>query len=151
MYRIFVFIILAVLLNSCSQKNPYDTTLVEGTVRLDGIPTKGISVNFTPIGNNGNSAGGLTDTSGKYQLTTGGAPIGSGAVPGEYNVTFSKIEQEGADLNYEEYQKRFGNRPPKTTYIVPKKYGNSTTSGIAPVKIEKGKKNIFDFDLKTKE
>jgi hypothetical protein len=152
MHRIFVFIILAVLLNGCTQqKNPYDTTLVEGTVRLDGVLTEGISINFTPIGNNGHSAGGLTDTSGKYQLTTGGASVGSGAIPDEYHVTFSKIEIEGSNLNYEEYQKQIGNRKPKTTYIVPEKYKNPTTSGIMTVKVEKGKKNVFDFDLKTKE
>jgi hypothetical protein len=151
MRKIFTLIVLAIFLTGCTQKNPYDTTLVEGTVQLDGIPTAGISVNFTPIGSNGNSAGGLTDSSGKYKLTTGGAPVGSGAIAGEYNITFSKIEMEGSDLNYEEYQKQIGDRPPKTTYIVPEKYGNTTASGIAPVNVEKGKKNVFDFDLKTKE
>jgi hypothetical protein len=145
-----VMTILLIFLTGCAQKNPYDTTLVEGTVRLGGVPTAGISVNFTPIGNNGNSAGGLTDSSGKYQLTTGGAPVGSGAIADDYNVTFSKIEIEGSHLNFEEYQKQIGNRPPKTTYIVPEKYGNSAASGIAPVHVEKGKKNVFDFDLKTK-
>jgi hypothetical protein len=143
--------VLAILLTGCAPKNPYGTTLVEGTVKLDGVPTEGINVNFTPVDNNGNSAGGLTGSSGKYKLTTGGASVGSGAIAGEYHVTFSKTEIEGSNLNYEEYQKQIGNRPPKTTYIVPQKYGNSTTSGISPVKVEESKKNVFDFDLKTKE
>ncbi|MDR2170757.1 MAG: hypothetical protein LBP59_11495, partial [Planctomycetaceae bacterium] len=108
------------------------------------------SVVFLPPGD-GNPAGGLTDDSGKYKLTTGGAPVGSGAIPNEYNVTFSKIEIEGSNLNFDEYQKQIGDRPPKTTYIVPEKYGNVATSGIKPVKVEKGKKNVFDFNLSTKE
>jgi hypothetical protein len=150
MNNYFGFIILLILFVGCAQQNPYDTTSVEGTVTLDGVPTAGVSVTFSPIGN-GNSAGGLTNSSGKYKLTTGGAPVGSGAIPDEYHVTFSKIEIEGSNLNFEEYQKQIGNRQPKTTYIVPKKYGNSATSGISPVKVEKSKKNVFDFDLKTKE
>ncbi|MDR0609812.1 MAG: hypothetical protein LBG58_06860 [Planctomycetaceae bacterium] len=148
MKQILAAIIFVMLLSGCAQKNPYGTTHVEGTVRIDGVPTEGISVTFAPVGNNGNSAGGLTDSSGKYQLTTGGAPVGSGAIAGEYYVTFSKIEIEGSNLNHEEYRKQIGNRPPKKTYLVPQKYENSTTSGISPVKIEKGKKNVFDFDLK---
>jgi hypothetical protein len=145
--KLFVFLILFV---GCAKTNPYDTVLVEGTVRLDGVPATEVNINFTPISNNGNSAGGLTNSSGKYQLTTGSAPVGSGAIPDEYNVTFSKIEIEGSNLTFEEYQKQFGNRSPKTIDIVPKKYGNSSTSGVSPVKVEKGKKNIFDFDLSTK-
>ncbi|MDR2704447.1 MAG: hypothetical protein LBC02_01590 [Planctomycetaceae bacterium] len=149
MNNYFGLIILVILFVGCAQQNPYDTTFVEGTVQLDGVPTEGINVNFTPIGN-GNSAGGLTNSSGKYKLTTGGAPVGSGAIAGEYHVTFSKMEIEGSNLTFEEYQKQIGSRPPKTTYIVPKKYDNFADSGIAPVTIEKGKKNIFDFDLSTK-
>ncbi|MDR1053432.1 MAG: hypothetical protein LBL39_04590, partial [Planctomycetaceae bacterium] len=150
MNKYFSLIFLSLIFIGCGQKNPYDTVLVEGIVQLDGVPTAGINVNFTPIGNNGNSAGGLTDSSGKYKLTTGGASVGSGVIAGEYNVTFSKIEIEGSNLNYEEHQKQFANRQPKTTYIVPEKYENHLQSGISPVKIEKGKKNVFDFDLSTK-
>jgi hypothetical protein len=149
MRKIFTLMVLAILFVGCAKTNPYDTTFVEGTVQLDGVPTEGINVNFTPIGN-GNSAGGLTNSLGKYKLTTGSAPVGSGAIAGEYNITFSKIEIEGSNLTFEEYQKQIGNRKPKTTYIVPKKYDNPAESGIAPVKIEKSKKNVFDFDLSTK-
>jgi hypothetical protein len=149
MARFLAIILFVVLLSGCGQKNPYDTVSVEGTVKLDGVPTAGISVTFAPI-SNGNPAGGLTNTSGKYKLTTGGAPVGSGAISGDYNVTFSKFEIEGSNLNLEEYRKQFGDHRPKTTYIVPEKYDNSVTSGLAPVKVEKGKKNVFDFDLSTK-
>ncbi|MDR2755303.1 MAG: carboxypeptidase-like regulatory domain-containing protein [Planctomycetaceae bacterium] len=149
MNKYFGLIVLLILFVGCTKTNPYDTTFVEGTVQLDGVPVEGVNVNFTPIGN-GNSAGGLTDSSGKFRLTTGSAPVGSGAIAGEYNVTFSKIEIEGSNLTFEESQKQFGSRPPKTIYIVPKKYDNAANSGIAPVTIEKGKKNVFNFDLSTK-
>jgi hypothetical protein len=146
MNNYFGLIILLILFIGCTKTNPYDTTFVEGTVQLDGVPVEGVHVNFTPVGN-GNSAGGLTDSSGNYKLTTGSAPVGSGAISGEYKVTFSKIEIEGSNLTFEEYQKQIGSRPPKTIYIIPKKYDDAANSGIAPVKIEKDKKNIFNFDL----
>jgi hypothetical protein len=149
MNKYFRLIVLLILFVGCAKTNPYGTTFVEGTVQLDGVPIEGVNVNFTPIGN-GNSAGGLTNSSGKFRLTTGNAPVGSGVIPDEYKVTFSKIEIEGSNLTLEEYQKQIGSRPPKTTYIVPKKYDNSVDSGIAPVKVEKGKKNVFNFDLSTK-
>ncbi|MDR1493366.1 MAG: hypothetical protein LBT05_11690, partial [Planctomycetaceae bacterium] len=78
------------------------------------------------------------------------APVGSGAIAGEYRVTFSKTEIEGSDLNYEEYQKQIGDRPPKIIYLIPEKYNQAKTSGLKPVTVEQNGKNVFDFDLKTK-
>ncbi|MDR1484911.1 MAG: carboxypeptidase-like regulatory domain-containing protein [Planctomycetaceae bacterium] len=150
MRRIFVTIIFVIVLSGCGQKNPYDTVYVDGTVTLDGVPIANANVIFAPLGN-GNTAGGLTDASGKYKLTTGGAPVGSGAIPDDYDVTFFKAEIEGANLTEEEYEKQIGNRMPKNIYIIPEKYTDTATSGITPVKVEKGKKNTFNFNLTTKE
>ena len=33
-------------------------------------------------------------------------------------------------------------------HLIPEKYGNPKTCDVAPVTVEKGKKNVFDFDLK---
>ncbi|MDR1492206.1 MAG: hypothetical protein LBT05_05760 [Planctomycetaceae bacterium] len=130
----------------CVQKNPYGTTYVEGVVLVDGTPMEGVSVTFSPRLPNGNSAGGITDAAGKFRLTTGGAPINSGVISGEYDVAFRKVQVK--ETTFEESQT---GKQPTETYLVPAKYGDAKTSGIAPVKVEEGKKNVFDFDLKTKE
>ncbi|MDR1054204.1 MAG: hypothetical protein LBL39_08510 [Planctomycetaceae bacterium] len=128
----------------CAQKNPYSTIYVEGVVLVDGTPMEGVSVTFSPRHQNGNSAGGITDTAGKFRLTTGGAPINSGAISGEYDVTFRKIHIKAT--TFEESQ---AGKQPTETYLVPAKYDDTKTSGIAPVKIEKGGNNSFKFELKT--
>ncbi|MDR1142103.1 MAG: hypothetical protein LBL62_10445 [Planctomycetaceae bacterium] len=46
--------------------------------------------------------------------------------------------------------KQYGNKPPRIFHLIPEKYSNTKTCGILPVKVEKGKTNIFDFDLSTK-
>ncbi|MDR0869453.1 MAG: carboxypeptidase-like regulatory domain-containing protein [Planctomycetaceae bacterium] len=149
MKHIIILLLLCFAAIGCNNPNPFGTIKVSGTVLLDGNPVQGISVNFNPVGGD-ISAGGLTDDTGKYTLTTGGATVGGGAIPGEYNVTFSKVEIEGAELDMDEYLKKFGDRQPKITYVVPQKYEDVKTSGIASVKVEKGEKNIFNFELTTK-
>jgi hypothetical protein len=149
-YSRFGLVVVFVVLFGCGQTNPYDTVYVEGVVKLDGVLVSEVNVNFEPINGEGNTAGGLTDSLGKFKLTTGGAPFGSGAIAAEYNVTFSKTEVEGANLNEEEYKKQIGSRQPNVTHLIPEKYNNPSTSGINPVKVEKGKPNKFNFDLTTK-
>jgi len=36
-----------------------------------------------------------------------------------------------------------------TVYIIPEKYDNKKTSGLEPVKVEKGGENVFNFDIKS--
>jgi hypothetical protein len=57
---------------------------VEGIVTLDGKPLSGATVTFMPIGENGRTASGRTDTDGSFRLTTYRSD--DGAVPGEYKV-----------------------------------------------------------------
>jgi len=134
----------------CKNNNPYNTIVVKGKISIDGIPAEGVSVLFNPRNGNENAAGGLTDKDGNYTLTTGAAPVGSGTVAGEYDVTLSKIAIQGVELSMEEYAKKYGNQRPQTIYLIPEKYSSAAESGFAPVKVEKGKDNTFDFDIKTK-
>jgi len=128
-------------------ENPYGTVQVEGTVTLDGTPIEGVNVNFIARGGEF-SAGGLTNASGKFTVATGGF---TGAKPGEYDVTFSKMELSGQDLSYEEYTAKFGNRQPEPVYLIPQKYENAKTSGIKPVTVATDKKqNVFTFELQSK-
>ena len=128
-------------------ENPYGTVHVEGTVTFDGGPIEGVNVVLVPRGGE-HSAGGVTNASGKFTVNTGGF---SGAKPGEYDVTFSKIELPGQDLPFEEYMAKYGNRQPEPEYMIPQKYENAKTSGIEPITVDTDrKKNVFTFELGTK-
>jgi hypothetical protein len=144
-------LIFATLLVGCAKRSPYDTEFVSGTVLVDEVPMQGINIVFSPVNpNEGHAAGGITDAAGKYKLSTAGLDIGGGAVSGKYNVTFRKIEIVGIELSMEEAEEKYPNGLP-VIYHVPKKYEISTTSGIEPVTVEKNKKNLFDFNLSTKD
>ncbi|MDR3198614.1 MAG: carboxypeptidase-like regulatory domain-containing protein [Planctomycetaceae bacterium] len=155
----FVLTFIVLVLPGC-QNNPYETISVSGTVKLDGKPIEGVKISFVPVSAGTMAAFGMTTQNGSFVLSTGGAKFGGGAQPGEYNVTFSKIDVEdkykpdkNKNLPPEEFEKRFGTSAPifiaPKIHIVPEKYGNPSTSGIAPVIIEKRKKNVFNFDLST--
>jgi len=137
------------LLTGCKQDNPFGTVYVEGTVTLDGTPIQGVSVTFNP--RDGDLvAGGMTDVGGKFRVQTGGAPIGSGAKPGVYDVTFHKAVIEGADLSMEESIAKYGGQQPPVVYIIPQKYENPKTSELEPITVDADrKKNSFTFDLKS--
>ncbi|MDR2115160.1 MAG: hypothetical protein LBP87_02140 [Planctomycetaceae bacterium] len=147
------------ILPGCRNNNPYGTIPVSGTVKLDGKPIEGVKITFLPITAGKMDAFGMTTQNGSFVLSTGGAKFGGGAQPGEYNVIFSKTDIEDkykidTGLSPEEYNKKYSvSAPPfiaPKIHLIPEKYNNPLTSGIAPVKIEKGKKNVFDFDLSTK-
>lgn len=144
---------LAVLLSfGCGPGNPYDTVKVTGTVLVDGQPMQDVNVSFNPDGSDAPDAYGSTDAKGEFTLTIPGAPVGSGAVPGVYHPTFRKIvtEERPKAETPEEQAALEDKYPVKTTYVVPEKYGNRTTSGIDSVKVEKGQPNVFKFELSTK-
>ncbi|MDR1477955.1 MAG: hypothetical protein LBJ00_03345 [Planctomycetaceae bacterium] len=150
MYQSLKLILLVVFLAGCAKNNPYGVVYVEGMVTCDGVPVTGVHVTFTSAAKDGNSAGGLTDYSGKYKLTTSGADYGTGVMPALYNVTLSKFEIEGSNLNDEDYKKQIGDRQPNIIHIIPEKYSYTETSDIEPVKVENGKKNVFNFSISTK-
>ena len=136
------------LLAGCGpSKNPFGAVYLEGTVTLDGSPIEGVNVNLIPRGGD-LTAGGLTDATGKFTVTIAGSEVGTGAKPGEYDVTFSKVEVAGQDLSFDEFMKKYGNKQPETTYLVPQKYGSPQTSGVEPITVSTKKaNNKFTFAL----
>lgn len=152
MKRFFQFFACALLLQfaGCGQPNPFDSVVVKGIVSVDGTPTQGVSVAFIPKDSHGLSAGGLTDQHGNFVLTLPAAPFGSGVLEGEYDATFTKYDMEGQSLNADQYQAQVGNRRPKKTFLIPERYTDPKTSGIESIRVEKKKKNSFDFDLHSK-
>jgi len=136
--------------------NSLGTAHVSGTVTLDGNPISGVTVSFAPTGTDGREAYGITDTGGRFVLTIPGADAGSGAIPGEYHVAFVKMSDplEGLEhLEGEEFdaemQRRFPRGLPPAKHLLPEKYASRTTTDIAPVKVERGKRNNFTFELKS--
>ena len=136
---LLLLLAVALITAGCSPKSTLGTVKITGEVLLDDEPVSGIIVNFKPRGGEKNSGVGRTDGKGNYTLTTAHEPVGSGVVPGEYDVTFKKVV----------YEDESGKLLPKPLYVVPQKYESPKTSGIEPVKVEAGKNQPFKFELKT--
>src|SRR5262245_53887389 len=99
-----------IVLTGCSNSSRPPTYPVTGTVTSKGKPLSGAAVTFVPTDSEGEAASAITDSDGKYSLTTWRA--GDGARPGEYRVKVSKQELAAVDpskmvknLSIEEEQK----------------------------------------------
>jgi hypothetical protein len=125
---------------------------VTGTVTLQGKPVTGAVVTFVPTAEKGEAASAITDSEGKYALTTWQA--GDGARPGEYRVKVSKQEQAAVDpakmvqnLSIEEEQKIYVEKtkaPPPAKRLIPSKFENEQTSGL----VHKVEEKPTTFDIK---
>lgn len=148
---LLLFCCVLLVLRGCGHSNPYGTVVVTGKVTVDGSPMDGITVSFSPSASDGTSAYGLTDANGNYKLTTGGAPFGTGAIPGTYNVAFSKTTT-GTGKSLAEYESSgLSTRMvmPQTIHLIPEKFTKPNTAGFDPVEVKKSGKNNFDFNLVT--
>jgi hypothetical protein len=157
--KLYVVVSFLLLGCGCQPSNPYGAVVVNGTVTLDGKAIDGVSVIFSPDSTIGMSAGGMTDAKGNFVLTTGGAPFGTGAVPGVYHVTLSKVSNEGQgpQLSVDAFNEQLQSGRPaqrsgpadRVLHLVPEKYSNTQTSGFQPVTVEQKGKNTFSFEMKT--
>jgi hypothetical protein len=130
--------VLTVTLLGCGgEKNTLGVIPATGIVKVDGVPMKDVHVIFIPVSGDSRTAGSYTDDKGEFELVTPGSAL-VGCMPGEYNVTFEKTEMKGTYPDI------------AVTHLIPQKYGDPKISGIAPVKIERGKKNRFEFELQSK-
>ena len=138
--------------------NPLGTVSVSGTVTLDGNPAEGVSVSFAPMSGEGRESYAITDSQGKFVLTTPGTNTGSGAIPGKYHVMFAKmsnpmegINTDGMDIAETEAEiaRHFPRGLPPIVNLLPNKYSDRTATDIAPVTVERRGKNNFTFELKS--
>jgi len=96
---------------------------IVGTVKLEGAPAVGASVILHPRNEKeGRAAVGVVNKRGIFTVTTDPDPLGCGAIPGEYVVTFSKRG------------------------MIPRLYEDPKTSGLV-LKVEPKGKNRFKFEL----
>ena len=144
-----LFCCAALLLYGCGPANPYGTVVVTGTVTVDGEPMEGVTISFVPSGD-GMSAFGLTDVSGNYRLTTAGAPFGTGAVPGTYSVTFTKLEPVPV-TSMADIQSTAGGqlRMSQPVHLIPQRYSTPATAGFDPVEVVARGRNHFEFNLES--
>ncbi len=159
----FMIVAVAVLatLGCGSGKKRLDTVPISGIVTLDGTPVEGAKVVYNPTSANERPASGVTDSSGRYKLTT--QDPGDGALAGTYLVMISKTEtesptsqaikpgmtdEEATKAAMEAYVKG-GKAQPKSTEFLPAKYKNPATSGFK-VEVAKGGKTEHDFPLTSK-
>lgn len=93
-----IFIVVSGMLVGCGgdpgTERP-DRTPVSGSVSFAGVPVAGAIVVFSPVTTGvGKGATGITDDSGNFVLGT--FEKNDGAVPGDYDVLVSKLEDETA-------------------------------------------------------
>jgi len=147
------FVTVGIVLTGCSNSDRPPTYPVTGTVTSQGQPVAGAAITFVPTGTDGEAASAITDSEGKYSLTTWEA--GDGARSGQYRVKVSKQQQVTVDpskmvknLSIEEEQKIYvenTNPPPPPKSLIPSKYENDQTSGLTHT-VEK-KPTTFDIKI----
>ena len=136
---------------------------VEGTITYNGVAVEGATVVFTPAGEGGEPATGLTGANGQFALTTpGAANTGSGAIPAVYVVLVTKMETtqttdpdelayQRGDITYNELQDRLRAKGGSTTtfshrQLLPARYGQPSSSPLRATVIQ-GRNPPFVFDL----
>jgi hypothetical protein len=149
---VVTLVTVGIVLSGCSGSERPPTFPVTGTVTWQGKPLAGAAITFVPTDKDGVAASALTDSEGKYSLTTWEA--GDGARPGQYRVKVSKQEQATVDpskmvqnLSIEEEQKIYvENTKPAVPAkrLIPAKYENDLTSGLTHTVGEKP----TTFDIK---
>ena len=127
-------LLLCVLAGGCDRSG-LDLAPVEGVVKQNGTPLEGAGVLFLPTA--GPFAMGTTDADGRFTLKTANR---RGALVGEHRVTISKTQTTARQIP--------GERLPRydTKYLVPQKYGDPSTSGLAATVVDDD--NEFEFEVK---
>ncbi len=110
----------------------------QGVVLHKGKPVDGATVVFNSVAEN-RAAFGVTDSAGRFTLTT--FDSGDGAVAGVQQVRITKIKTEKSNANPE-----LSLAPPKETHLLPVKYADFSTSGLT-AEIKPDGENQFEFNL----
>ncbi len=117
---------------------------VTGTVTMNGEPVANANVNFQLVDGSG-SAVGVTDSQGRYELTS--FVPGDGAVPGEYQVTVTKFSQLTPSPDVSEDDADYDPDAPAMVpeNLLPERYANPATSELTATVTESP--NMIDLEL----
>jgi len=144
--------LVVVAVAGCGSSNP-STYPVTGTVTHDGKPLAGANVGFSATDENTRGAIGVTDSEGKYSLTT--FEQGDGAMAGTFKVTISKFDgpattvqlaDPSADIGGEmpaDYKPEAARAAAPSKNLVPQKYLRPQTTPLS-FTVETGA-NSFDI------
>jgi hypothetical protein len=153
-WRFVAFLAVAAMIVGCNSGGS-DSGAVKtgGVVTLDGQPVEGATVSFSPA-SGGKAASGITDSSGRFSLTT--LEAGDGAMPGNYGVTVVKMaggsEPAAQPKTMEEAMKAGLNKGGPGTKVepakslLPEKYNSTATSGLT-AEVKSSGENDFEFKL----
>jgi len=128
------------------------TAYVEGVITFNGETVSKATITFSPKDSDGKPAVGYSNDKGVYKLTTHGGKDEGGAIPGEYLVSISKSDVAIVPLDQANYSQQTTQRStapgvaPKYDALIPKKYSNTTTSGLTAT-VAKGKNKQINFEL----
>jgi hypothetical protein len=114
-----------------------------GVVRFQGQPLEGALVTFTNQMLS-TSAFARTDAEGKFMLTTFEAE--DGAVPGKHTVSVSKVQIPSQVMDKSTapvWRNARTPPPPQPRWLIPKRYGNPSTSGLTVEVPEGGNTSII--------
>ena len=148
-----IFLLFGVFpLLGCNNSDTIPVEIVHGTVTLDGEPADDVSVTFTSKDGSSRAAIGRTNECGTFEMITGGSKR-NGVMAGDYHVTFVKYILVAPDGRPVESFPVFNpdgspaNRPEFTMkHTIPKKYGDRNNPLFEAV-VERGKKNVYTFEL----
>lgn len=149
--RILAFacsIILSSTLGCSSGSTLPQTVAVTGEVLYQGKPADGAEVAFNTSAPGAKPARGKTDAQGKFTLKTYVDPQHDldGAIPGEYEVTVTKLELP-PPMTAEDMSK-MGSKPmPLPKDLLPAKYSTAAKTDLK-ASVKAGDKNDFKFELK---
>ena len=132
----------AVTTCGCGDSDAPTMASVKGTVLYNGEQLEGAVVLFTPL-TVGQTARGITDAQGRFQLST--SSDNDGAVIGNHLVTISKREQYDAPEQDPDRPPIPDTRPPPKS-LIPEKYGQVRESPFKSEVTADGE-NDFKFEL----
>lgn len=115
-----------------------DLVSVSGKVTIDGKPLPRGEISFLSTDDPGKAYGGTIDASGNYSLAYSASS--KGAAPGNYSVRVAALEGQATMGT--------GGEVAQPKSLIPEKYNAPGTSGLT-AKVEKGKSNTINFDLKS--
>jgi hypothetical protein len=120
-----------------------DVVEASGTLTYKGTAVEGATVVLVPQEKSGYAASGLTDASGRFELSA--FTPDTGAVPGKYKVTVSKVEAPPAAAGPEGGHDE--SETPPSRDLLPAKYKDATTTDLT-AEIPKDGTSDLTFDLK---